>query len=83
MSDSGGAECDVRGGGDAARSVGVFDDVFGLFGCFSTIERYVSAMLGPEGVVDDGLAGAVVFSSCSDDRTNGTRLRRIPAPKTR
>lgn len=48
--------------------------------CFlRTIERYASAMLGPEGVEDGRVV--VVFNSCSDERTNWTLLRRIPAPK--
>lgn len=53
----------------------------------STIERYLSAILGPgpvPGPVDVVLVLVlVVLSSCCDERTNGTRLRRIPAPKTR
>lgn len=80
-SDVGGAECVERTGADTSRSVGVLGDV--LFFCFlSTIERYVSAILGPGGI-DDGRSGFIVLSSCSDDRTKGTRFRRIPAPKTR
>lgn len=55
-----------------------------LFG--STMERYVFAILGPGCVeaapVVDALE-SVVLSSCSEERINGTRLRRIPAPKTR
>lgn len=49
------------------------------------MERYLFAMFVPEGV--EGAVAAedvvVVLSSGSEDRTNGTRLRRIPAPKTR
>lgn len=56
--------------------VGVEGDVFDVFCCFRTIERYVSAILVP---VED--EPAVVFSS--PERTKGTLLRRIPAPKTR
>lgn len=81
-SDVGGAECVVLVGGDIDRDLGVFADVLGSVDPLRTIERYVSAILGP-GLADDGLVCVVVFSSCSDERTNGTRLRRIPAPKTR
>jgi hypothetical protein len=45
-----------------------------------TIERYVFAMLAP---VAAGVAGAEVSVESSEERTNGTRLRVMPAPKTR
>jgi hypothetical protein len=59
----------------------------GGFSFGRTIERYLSAGLKPE--VVDGVVvvvvvvEVVVFSSCSEERTNCTRLRRIPAPKMR
>lgn len=64
----GGAECVPRVGGDG--TVGVLGDVLGA--CFITMERYVSAMLLPD--VD----GALDVVSRSEDRTNGTGLRRTP-----
>lgn len=79
-SDVGGAEFVLRDGAGISLSVGVLGDVL-VFSFLSTIERYVSAILGPDGI--DGRAGFIVLSSCSDDRTKGTRFRRIPAPKTR
>lgn len=48
-----------------------------------TIERYVFAILAP---AFDGVLGAddvSVESSWFEDRTKGTRLRVMPAPKTR
>lgn len=80
-SDVGGAECEVRFGAEASLSSGVLGDVL-AFGFLSTIERYVSAIFGPGGI-DKERVGFIVLSSCSDDRTKGTRFRRIPAPKTR
>lgn len=81
--EDGGAECASRGDGSCVCSAGVFGDdgVVLVVPCFlRTIERYASAILGPEGVEDDRVA-VVVFNSCSEERTNWTRLRRIPAPK--
>lgn len=54
------------------------DDGFGI-----TIERYVFAILAP---AFDGVLGAdevSVESSWFEDRTKATRLRVMPAPKTR
>lgn len=70
--DSGGAECVRSGDG---LWVGVLGVVFG----FITIERYLSAMLAPEVEVEVG--GVVV--SRSEERTKGTRLRRMPEVKGR
>ena len=50
----------------------------------STIERYLFAMEGPvcvEGAGADDVR--VVLSSWSEERTKFTRLRLMPAPKTR
>lgn len=78
-SDVGGAEFVLRTGAGVV-SVGVLGDVL-VFSFLSTIERYVSAMLDPDGI--DERTGFIVLSWCSEDRTKGTRFRRIPAPKTR
>ena len=77
----GGAEYVVRGGIERVPLVTLEVLSLGL-DCGSTIERYLSAIVVPDGV-EDGRAGAVVFNSCSEERTKGTRLRRIPAPKMR
>jgi hypothetical protein len=74
----GGADCVVRGGGDKSLDVGVLGDVVD-FDCFITMDRYVSAMLAPE-VAEE--AGVVVVSR-SEERTNLTRLRRMPEVKGR
>ena len=79
-SGDGGAEC-VRGAEGASSLVGALEGA--VFLDLRTIERYASATLVPLDGVEDGRAGPVVLSSCSEDRTKGTRLRRMPAPKTR
>lgn len=83
---SGGTWAGAGAGADAGFGSAVVVTV--LCGLFfgRTMERYVFAIPGPGCV---GLAPvvdvleSVVLSSCSEERINGTRLRRIPAPKTR
>lgn len=56
----------------------------GSFG--RTMERYLLAMFVPASGVCCALVDVdvvVVLSSCSEDRTKGTRFRFMPAPKTR
>lgn len=81
---SGGTWADAGAGFCSAVVVAVSVFCGLLFG--RTMERYVFAILGPGCVglasVVDALE-SVVLSSCSEERINGTRLRRIPAPKTR
>jgi hypothetical protein len=78
ISEAGGAECVRIGGDDGASWIGVFGDVLGA-GWLITIERYLSAILVPE---DEEGVGAVVVSR-SEERTNCTRLRRMPELKGR
>ena len=81
---SGGTWADA-GAGFGSVAVVAVSVICGLF-FGRTMERYVFAILGPGCV---GLAPvvdvleSVVLSSCSEERINGTRLRRIPAPKAR
>ena len=60
---------------------GVLDELVLALSFLRTIERYASAILGPEDV--DGVCDDIVVFKSWEERTNGTRLRRIPAPKTR
>jgi hypothetical protein len=76
------------GGAEAVSLRAAGSDVWlGAFSFGRTIERYLSAGLRPEdvdwGVVVVVVEVVVVFSSCSEERMNCTRLRRIPAPKMR
>lgn len=71
----------VEAGDGGAECVSVGDSFFWSFG--RTMERYLLAMLVPDGVEGAVAEEVVVLSSCSEDRMKGTRLRRIPAPKTR
>ena len=68
-------------GDEGADWVSLGVSFFSSFG--RTIERYLFAMLFPDGVEGAVAEEVVVLSSCSEDRTKGTRFLRIPAPKTR